>query len=158
MIIHVDEGKSRQFSERFRFCDWPNRNLPLLAAGVYVIWDADQLIYCGMSGRELEKAQQAQRKKYGVVTRLASHASGRLSGDQFCVYVANRLVLPSLQLEELQKFATGESTLDQLTKAYIHARLDYQFAIVESSRQAYELEMEARRGSVFGLKPLLNPA
>lgn len=147
-----------RFSERHRFADWPNPNLPLATAGVYAIWDSDQLIYCGMSGRELEKAQQAGRKRYGLVTRLASHASGRLSGDQFCVYVANRLVLPSLQLDELKKFATGENTLDQLTKAYIHNRLEYQFAIVETSSQAYELERNARAGTVFGLKPLLNPA
>lgn len=146
-----------RFSERHRFADWPNPTLPLATAGVYAIWDADQLIYCGMSGREIERAQLAQKKRYGLITRLASHASGRLSGDQFCVYVANRLVLPSLQLDELKKFATGENTLDQMTKAYIHQRLEYQFAIVESSKQAYELEKMTRTGSVFGLKPLLNP-
>lgn len=158
MMVGVDESKSRQFSKRYRFSNWPNRDLPMLAAGVYAIWNADQLIYCGMSGREFEKAQSAQKKRYGLITRLASHASGRLSGDQFCVYVANRLVLPSLQVEELRRFATGECTLDLMTKAYIHKRLEYQFAIVETSRQAYELEMEARGGGVFGLKPLLNPA
>ena len=147
-----------QFSDRHKFSDWPNVTVPVLAAGVYVIWDGQQLIYCGMSGREFEKAQSAQRKKYGLINRLASHASGRLSGDQFCVYVANRLVIPNLQAEQLNKFASGELTLDRLTRTYIHARLDYQFAIVESSRQAYELEMKARQGMIFGAKPLLNPA
>lgn len=147
-----------QFSERYKFSDWPNVRVPVLAAGVYAIWDNTTLIYCGMSGREFEKAQSAQRKKYGLITRLASYASGRLSGDQFCVYVANRLVIPSLQAEELHKFASGDMTLDRLTKTYIHQRFDYQFAIVESSTQAYALEAMARQGTIFGSKPLLNPA
>lgn len=146
------------FSARYKFSDWPNPTVPVLAAGVYAIWDSGTLIYCGMSGREFEKVQSTQRKKYGLITRLASHASGRLSGDQFCVYVANRLVIPSLQAEELRQFASGELTLDRLTKAYIHKRLDYQFALVESSKQAYALEMQARQGAIFGHKPLLNPA
>jgi hypothetical protein len=146
------------FSDRFRFADWPNAHVPALAAGVYVIWHGDMLIYCGMSGREFEKAQTAQRKRYGLVNRLSSHASGRLSGDQFCVYVANRLVLPSLGLDELRRFATGEHTLDRMTKAYIHQHFDYQFAVVDGSEQAYKLEMRIRSGDVFGMKPMLNPA
>ena len=74
----------------------------------------DELIYCGMSGREIEKNRH--KKKYGLVTRLASHASGRLSGDQFCVYVANRCVIPSLTLSDLPKFANGELKLDYLNQ------------------------------------------
>lgn len=100
----------------------------------------------------------AARVKFGLVTRLASHASGRLSGDQFCVYVANRLVIPSLKPEQLAKFATGELNLDSLTKAYINERLEYQFAFVQSSAKAYALEKRCREGVIFGVKPLLNPA
>jgi hypothetical protein len=147
-----------EFSQRFKFSSWPNPVVPGSAAGVYVIWDDETLIYCGMSGREFERAQSEQKKRYGLVTRLASHASGRLSGDQFCVYVANRLVIPTLQLDQLTAFATGEHTLDRLTKAYIHNRFEYQFTVVDSSRQAYDLEIKARDGSIFGVKPLLNPA
>ena len=147
-----------EFSGRFKFADWPNPVVPASAAGVYVIWDGDTLIYCGMSGREFEKAQSEQKRRYGLVTRLASHASGRLSGNQFCVYVANRLVIPSLELHQLTAFASGEHTLDQLTKAYIHDRFEYQFVVVDSSRQAYDLEQQVRDGKIFGIKPMLNPA
>jgi hypothetical protein len=150
-------ASAKDFSARYRFADWPNRTVPLVGAGVYVIWDADQLIYCGMSGRELEKAVVAGRKKYGLVTRLASHASGRLSGDQFCVYVANRLVIPSLQVEQLEHFRSGSLHLDALTRSYIHSRFEYQYVCVNSSTAAYELESQCRAGSVFGAKPLLNP-
>jgi hypothetical protein len=144
------------FSPRHRFSDWPNGDIPAVAAGVYVIWESDLLIYCGMSGREIEKA--TDKTRYGLVTRLESHASGRLSGDQFCVYVANRLVIPSLSADHLPQFADGEMTLDRLTKVYIRERLEYQYAIVASSSEAYALEKRCREGHEFGAKPLLNPA
>lgn len=147
-----------RFSPRHRFSDWPNPRVPALAAGVYVVWDGDHLIYCGMSGREFEKALASKRIRYGLTTRLASHATGRLSGNQFCVYVANRLVIPALQPEQLSQFAAGDLTLDTLTRKYINTRLEYQFALVHSSAEAYALEKECRNGTIFGSKPLLNPA
>lgn len=146
-----------EFSERFQFADWPNKTIPPVAAGVYAIWNGDKLFYCGMSGRQIEQAIAQGKKKYGLITRLSSHASGRLSGDQFCVYVANRLVVPELKQEELKKFATGELKLDELTKAFIHDHLDYQYVLVESSSEAYSVEDRARKGEIFGRKPLLNP-
>lgn len=99
-----------------------------------------------MSGREIEKAQAGNKKKYG------------LSGDQFCVYVANRFVIPSLKHEQLVKFTHGEHTLDQLTKMYIHNNFEYEFIVVSTSKEAYQLETKARSGLVFSSKPLLNPA
>ena len=148
----------QEFSQRFRFSDWPNPAVPTVAAGVYVIWENETLVYCGMSGRELEKAVSSARKKYGLITRLSSHASGRLSGDQFCVYVANRLVIPTLKAEQLEHFGTGKVHLDALTRTYIHTRLEYQYVCVPTSAAAYDLERRCRNGAVFGLKPVLNPA
>jgi len=58
----------------------------------------------------------------------------------------------------LAKFATGELNLDKLTKKYITERLEYQFAAVKSSAEAYALEKRCREGVIFGVKPLLNPA
>jgi hypothetical protein len=144
------------FSTRHRFSEWPNPDIPAVAAGVYAIWEKETLVYCGMSGRELEKS--SARDRYGLVTRLHSHASGRLSGDQFCVYVANRLVIPTLRPDQLAEFATGALNLDRLTKAFIHERLEYQYALVGASSEAYALEKQCREGAVFGAKPLLNPA
>ena len=143
------------FSARHRFSDWPNPTIPPTAAGVYLVWEGERLIYCGMSGRGIEKESAARKR--GLVTRLASHASGRLSGDQFCVYVANRIIIPSLSSEQLSRFATGELTLDALTRAYIAERLEYQFTVVGNSSEAFELERSYRAGA-RGLKPLLNPA
>jgi hypothetical protein len=146
----------RTFLFAARFSDWPNADVPAVAAGVYAVWEGEQLTYCGMSGRGLEKAL-GTTPKLGLATRLASHASGRLSGDQLCVYVANRLVIASLRPDQLAQFADGQLTLDTLTRQYIHERLAYQFACVDTSAEAFALERQSRIGSVFGVKPFLNP-
>jgi hypothetical protein len=147
-----------RFSVRFRFADWPNRNIPVVAAGVYVIWNEETLVYCGMSGRGIEQAVESSRPKYGLVTRLATHASGRLSGDQFSVYLANRIIIPSLQTKDLGKFESGELRLDSLVRTFVRDRLEYQYAIVDSTADAFQLERQCRSGEVFGIKPYLNPA
>ncbi|MFA0447853.1 hypothetical protein AB4587_01605 [Vibrio breoganii] len=108
-----------------------------------------------MSGREIEK--NSHKKKYGLITRLHSHYSGRLSGDQFCVYVANRLVTPSLQQSQLPLFASDELKLNELTKSYTHDHLEYQYVLVESSAEAFSVEAKARNGELFGQNPRLNP-
>ena len=52
---------SNQFSPRFPFAAWPNPAIPAVAAGVYAIWKDRELIYCGMSGREIDtKAKTLQ--------------------------------------------------------------------------------------------------
>lgn len=66
-------------------------------------------------------------------------------------------MIPALRPEQLAQFATGELSLDRLTKAYIHERLEYQYAIVESSGEAFALERRCREGEVFGVRPMLNP-
>ena len=35
----------------YRFSDWPNPDVPSVAAGVYTVWRGEQFIYVGMSGR-----------------------------------------------------------------------------------------------------------
>lgn len=67
--------------------------LMLIIDGLYVIWEDRKLVYCGKSGREIEKYKySSSKKKYGLINRLNSHATGRLRVDQFCVYVANELL------------------------------------------------------------------
>ncbi|MFH0261381.1 hypothetical protein ACGRH2_25850 [Vibrio barjaei] len=143
------------FSKRYKFSEWSSSDIPQVAAGVYAIWRGEELVYCGMSGRQIEKNRH--KSKFGLITRIQSHASGRLSGDQFCVYVANRLVIPGLQQEDLPRFASGELKLDGLTKLYIHEHLEYQYLVVDSSDEAYDIENKARAGEIFGVLPLLNP-
>lgn len=58
---------SDQFTPRFPFADWPNPDVPAFAAGVYAIWKDKELIYCGMSGREIDSKGKTAPKKYGLV-------------------------------------------------------------------------------------------
>ena len=108
-----------------------------------------------MSGRQVE--QHGHKTRYGLVTRLNAHWNGRLSGDQFCVYVANRLVIPDLRSDELEMFRSGEITLDMLTRHYIRERFEFQHSVVNSSANAHLLERHCREGVVFDQVPLLNP-
>ena len=91
-----------------------------------------------------------RRRPGGLRDRLRSHAAGRRSGDQFCVQVADRLVLPDLTLEQIADIADGRVAFDPLVRDYIHRHLAYRyFAFVDLSsdtkRQATELERLIRR-------------
>ena len=91
----------------YRFADWPNPEVPNWRAGVYTVWDGDLLVYVGTAGRGLhagsyqsEKALASARAR-GFRDRLSSHAAGRRSGDQLCVYVFDRLVLLTLKQTDI---------------------------------------------------------
>ena len=94
MNLKHPEGIRNSFSGRYWFRDWPNPAIPAVAAGVYVVLRGCELIYAGMSGKDIEKNQH--KRMYGLVKRLGQHTSGRLSGDQMNVYVANRFVVPEI--------------------------------------------------------------
>ena len=143
-----------------RFVDWPNKGVPKVAAGVYSIWMADQLVYVGMYGRSATEeklvAARAKKKASGLRTRLASHWKGRRSGDQFVVYVADRLVLPTLSDEQLDGIVSGEHAMDVFCRTFIHEKMSYRYACVASGATALAVENLARAGKL-GAFPLLNP-
>lgn len=147
----------------FHFRDWPNLSVPLVAAGVYTVWDGEQFLYAGMAGRSLThdvvaNARQANTVKVqGLRQRLGSHASGRRSGDQFCVYVCDRLVLATLSATEIAQVAAGELSLDARVKRYIHERLSYRWVETPDGASAYSLEAQICRGVLAAGLPLLNP-
>jgi len=149
-------------SPEFRFGDWPNRAVPRVAAGVYTVWRGDEFIYVGMAGRGLSvdalKVRSDGRGGTGLRSRLASHASGRRSGDQFCVYVADRLVLGTLSMDEVAAVACGEHSMDALVRAFIHAQLTYRYVVLQDGADAYRLERELRMGCGPPGCPRLNPA
>ena len=145
------------FSKRFKFKNWPQKNFPAVAAGIYIIWDGQTLLYVSTAGKDLEKALRSEKNKFGLITRLNSHASGRAAGDQFCTLLSNRIVIPSLKSSQLNKFREGSITLDQMTKKYIRTNVEYQYLLVENFQDAIDLEDYCRRGIIFGTKPLLNP-
>lgn len=144
-----------------RFSDWPNPAVPLVAAGVYTIWEGGQLVYAGMAGRSLTREAIATARQGTVVKglrqRLGSHATGRRSGDQFCVYVADRLVLATLSSAEVAQVASGELSLDARIRRYIHERLSYRWVETLDGVSAYTLEAQICRGGLPAGLPFLNP-
>src|SRR3974377_168950 len=97
----------------YSFGSWPNSAVPTYGAGVYTVWHGDgRFIYVGMSGRGITADTIRRNTPQGIYTRLQSHASGRRSGDQFCVYVADHLVLPALSQEDIAAIASGRPQKD----------------------------------------------
>ena len=145
----------------YRFGDWPNPAIPNGLVGVYTVWRGDQLIYVGMAGRALspgaDASGPASAKLTGLRSRLASHASGRRSGDRFCIYVFDRLVLPTLSLQQIQDAARGQLSLDGLTRQLIRESLSYRFTVVSDAVTARAAEREIQREGLTNGPPLLNP-
>jgi hypothetical protein len=145
-----------------RFQDWPNEQVPKRAAGVYTVWDGDRLLYVGMSGRattaeDLEVSDGGRVVAKGLWTRLNAHASGRRSGDQFCVYVCDRFVVPELTSSQQQQLAGGTLSLDSLVRAFVRDRLAYRFVVTADGTEAATLERDVRRGALSAERPYLNP-
>ena len=116
--------------DSYSFADWPNAAVPQFGAGVYTIWDAKgRLLYVGMSGRSITDQTARRNNAHGLHTRLANHASGRRSGDQFCVYVAGRLMLPTLSASDIAAISSGEHQMDGFVRRHIHENLRYRLAI-----------------------------
>jgi hypothetical protein len=150
--------------EEHRFADWPNAELPNWRAGVYTVWSAGEFIYVGMSGRSIRPGDhladeaRAAKKAKGLRDRLGSHASGLRSGDQFCIYVADRLVLPSLTPAQVTEIAAGSLSFDRLVRAFIHEHLTYRYVLVDSGADAFELEKHVQVEGLGGVRPLFNRA
>jgi hypothetical protein len=143
------------------FADWPNKDMPRAAAGVYSIWNTkSEFVYVGMAGhgKSAEDIQAAleKGKTTGLRDRLNSHASGRRSGDQFCVYVQDLLLLPRLTSDDIDQIVTRQLTIDRLVRDYVHENLSYRYVITEDGKSALELERKVI-GGALGDHPILNP-
>jgi hypothetical protein len=142
----------------YSFSDRPNSAVPTFGAGVYTIWHNDgRFIYVGMSGRGITADTIQRNTPHGIFTRLQSHASGRRSGDQFCVYVADRLVLPTLSQDDITAIASGRHQIDAFVRRYIHGYLSYRFVIQPDGASAYAIEAAIKSGEWEHGRPLLNP-
>ena len=142
----------------YSFAEWPNPLVPAFGAGVYTIWHRDsRFIYVGMSGRGMTADTVRRNAPQGIYTRLKSHASGRRSGDQFCVYVADRLVLPILTPEDIAAVGSGRHQMDAFVRRYIHENLRYRFVMLPDGAAAYAIEAVIKSGKWEHGLPLLNP-
>jgi hypothetical protein len=137
------DGRRHRFSS-FHEVD----ELPRTGAGVYTIWrEVGTLVYVGIAGRNISGK--------GLHGRLKSHYQGRRSGDQFCVYVADRQVLPSLNANQRRAIGDGELSLDRLVRDYVRAHLSFRYVQVDDYATAIRLEHAIKAGGLGDL-PLLN--
>ena len=98
-----------------------------------------------------------RKSPHGLYTRLRSHGAGRRSGDQFCVYVADRLVLPNLTPRDIEDVVAGRHQMDAHIRAYVHKHLGYRFAVLPDGIGALALEASIKNGALPHGKPMLNP-
>ncbi len=140
------------------FSDWEMNQVPNWRAGVYTIWEGDEFLYAGMGGRGLTTEVQAgaDARRKGLLDRLHNHSSGRRSGDQFCIYVFDRLVLSSLSREDIEEAAAGHLSLDARVRDYVRGRLAYRYVVVGDNRAAAELERVVRRRGLSEGRPRFN--
>ena len=114
---------------------------------------SDAFVYVGISGRSVS----VSAKSKGPLGRLASHASGRRSGDQFLIYVCDRLVLPRLG-NRIADIADGTVSLDRETKDYVRTNLGFRWLAMKDPAAAFALERALQAGEYDPPgKPLLNP-
>jgi hypothetical protein len=125
--------------------------IPGSGAGVYTIWDDDGGLICtGLAGRNpVGKA---------LASRLRSHASGRRSGDQFCVYVADHYVLPELSREQIEAIRDSRLSMDTLVREKIHTAFGFRFVVVDDYATAMQVEKAVKGGRLRTGRPRLNPS
>jgi hypothetical protein len=136
-----------------RFADYATLThvIPSSGAGVYTIWDDDGvLIYTGIAGRNPAGK--------GLASRLRSHASGRRSGDQFCVYVADHYVLPELTREQILAIRESRLSMDGLVRHKIHTAFGFRFVTVDDYATAMQVENAIKDGRLRAGRPRLNPS
>ena len=152
--MHPTDPSALWLSPMHWFSDWPVGEVPQAGSLVYTIWDRDGLfVYVGISGRSLTQSARAK----GPLGRLASHASGRRSGDQFLIYVCDRLVLPRLG-NRIAEVAEGALSLDHETKVYVRTNLGFRWLAMEDPKAAFALERSLQAGERNPPgAPLLNP-
>lgn len=162
MATDIRQSHLLESGQAYPFSDWPHESVPRIAAGVYTIWEDTSLIYVGMAGRGLTAqdiaAPDEPRKAKGLWSRLNSHASGRRSGDQFCVYVCDRFVVPRLLPDQQAEVGAGKLSLDALTRQYIHDHFSYRYVVTKDGSQGLALERQIQAGALKAGKPFLNPS
>lgn len=162
--FHVEDYLAPlESGEAYRFADWPDSPIEMVSAGVYTIWDKETLIYVGYAGRDLTakdiaNADQRISRPTGLRDRLNHHASGARSGDQFCVYVCDRYVLPGLSEADRNRINNGDlRLLNSRTREYIRNRYQYRYTTTPDGVTARVLEGAVQHGALESGKPLLNP-
>jgi hypothetical protein len=145
IIAAILEGPLHEFAG-FSPADLPSRG-----AGIYTIRDRDgSLVYVGVAGRNPDGA--------GLARRLRSHASGRRSGDQFCIYVADHYVLPELSARQVRAVASMQLSMDSLVREKVRGSCSFRVASASDYSAALAVESWVKAENAPSGPPLLNPS
>jgi hypothetical protein len=141
-IDQLEHGPLHRFSEYATL----GGVIPSSGAGVYTIWDdAGGLVYAGIAGRNPAGK--------GLASRLRRHASGRRSGDQFCVYVADHYVLPELTREQIEAIRDSRLSMDKLVRDKTHTAFGFRFVAVVHYQSAHRKHHQGRTAQGGGATP-----
>ena len=100
------------------FAKDPANYVPGTGSIIFSVWNKKrEFLYIGISGTQLRPADREH------LTRMRSCWSGTRGGNQFCNYIRDTYIVPTLQKGEHDL-----SALAELTKEYIRENLSYKFA------------------------------
>lgn len=139
-----------------RFRDWPHPDVPANAPGVYSVWFDGRLLYIGVAGIRLGPPPRLDEWRTGVRGRLAAIVDGQRP-NTFLRLLADRLVLRALTAAQVRDVAHGETTVMELTRAFVREYLTYRVVITNDGTEARRLARRAREGLPVAGPPLFNP-
>jgi excinuclease UvrABC nuclease subunit len=131
----MDEAPSG-FSDLIRFEGVQWDSVPK-KPGVYIIYDADEVLYVGMAGRDGNGSLR---------TRLRDHSSGQVV-NMFAQY----LFFARAQFRTTERI-THPRAAKVACRAYIFERCSFRYKALESASEARQLEARLKRE----LAPVLN--
>lgn len=126
--------------------------IPEYGSILYAIFlDEKEFIYIGIGGIAGKTSRSRDPR-----SRIREHTSGRRSGDQFCIYIQDFYVIPTLLNKE---YRPQKGHLDRLVKEFIQSRLSFRFVVFQSEDSnliVRKLEREIQEGLHLNMKPSIN--
>ena len=100
-------------------------DIPEYGSILYTVFrDQKEFIYVGIGGLSGKTVKERNPR-----SRIIQHSQGRRSGDQFCIYIQDFYVIPSLIGKS---YEPKKGYLDALTKEFIKSRLTYRYIVIQS--------------------------
>ena len=135
-----------------RFTSSSAAEIPAFGSIIYTVFlDDTEFIYVGIGGLAGKSVHERNPR-----SRLKQHTSGLRSGDQFCIYIQDFYVIPTLIGAD---YVPVKGYLDKLTKQFIQTRLSYRYVVVQtddSDKVVRRLERDIQAGVKGYPKPTLN--
>lgn len=127
-------------------------HIPEYGSIIYTVFlDQKEFIYVGIGGLSGKSVKERNPR-----SRIIQHAQGRRSGDQFCIYIQDFYVIPTIINKS---YEPKKGYLDTLTKEFIQSRLTYRYLVDQtddSDKVVRRLEREIQNNDHGHGVPKLN--